>query len=154
VKKFRVPLLALFLFAADQLSKAWVVGRLALHDVETFCPFFSLVHVQNTGAAFGILQDSNLFFIGITVLVLFLLTMAYDRFLGHGTLTEIGLGFLWGGALGNLMDRLLRGGVVDFLDFHWGAWHWPAFNVADAAICTGVFFLAISSFRPSSAPAS
>lgn len=131
----------------DQLTKWLVEKNLALHAVKPMLPFFSLVHVHNTGASFGMFQDSNRAFAGLTILILIVLALMHRRLTAEGRLTALGLALLWGGALGNLIDRLRVGAVVDFLDFFWGHRHWPAFNVADSAITIGVGLMIIQSFR-------
>jgi signal peptidase II len=146
-------------FAMDQATKAAVIRSIPFHESIPVTSFFSLVHVQNTGAAFGIFQDSNKIFIVMTALILAFISLFYRRELTRSPATAWGVGLLWGGALGNLTDRIFRGGVVDFLDFFWKTLHWPAFNVADSAISTGIVLLAWASVRaprpgsPESAPA-
>lgn len=140
-------ILAADVAAVDQLSK-WLVERaIPLHDVRPVLPFFNLTHVLNTGASFGMFQDSNRAFIGVTVLILAILAVLHRRLAAEGPLTRTGLALLWGGAVGNLVDRLRVGAVIDFLDFHWGAHHWPAFNVADSAITVGVGLVFLQNLR-------
>ena len=112
-------------------------------------PFFSLTHVQNTGAAFGIAQDGNLFFIGTSIVILVVLGLLHRRLAAQGRWTALGLPLLWGGALGNLLDRVRLGSVTDFLRFHWRRWAWPDFNAADSAICIAVALMCLDSFRKS-----
>ena len=133
----------------DQVVKALVRPRLDLHDSITVIPgLFSLTRVHNTGAAFGLMNSIDFPFkaavlallqtaalIGLTVYVAMLAP--------HQRLTRLGLSFVIGGAIGNLIDRLRFGAVVDFLDVYWRGWHWPAFNVADSAISIGVVLLAL-----------
>lgn len=136
--------LASVVLVLDQLTKLWVQAHIPLWSGYPVIPdFFNMVHVLNKGAAFGFLASDSIawqttFFI-ITALVavgviLYLLrtTHAADK------LSVCGLGLVLGGALGNLIDRVRLGVVVDFLDFYVNDWHWPAFNVADIAICVGV----------------
>jgi signal peptidase II len=122
----------------DQATKWLVQKHMQIHNVKTLAPFFNLTHVLNTGASFGMFRDSNRAFIGITLLILAVLAAIHRRMAGESRAAAVGLAFLWGGAVGNLIDRLRVGAVVDFLDFHWAGHHWPAFNVADSAIFTGV----------------
>ena len=105
-----------------------------------------LTHVQNTGAAFGLFPQSNGVFVGLTLAILGLLLKMHRELAAQGILARLGLALVWGGALGNLGDRLRRGAVTDFLDVYWKGWHWPAFNVADSAITVGVSFLLIQNF--------
>ena len=148
---------AAFLAAAiiipDQITKSVVQQKFTLWSSQTVIPgFFNLVHVLNKGAAFGFLNrpDSDwqtAFFVAVTcaavAFIYYLLTTADqgDRFLIWG------LGLILGGALGNLVDRLRTGLVVDFLDFYVGQYHWPAFNVADIAITCGAFAVLISMYQ-------
>lgn len=126
--------------------------KYVLWDTDPVIPgFFNLVHVLNKGAAFGFLNqpDTNWqiwFFVAVTIFavgfIYYLLTTA-----DHGDRFFIwGLGLVLGGALGNLIDRVRFGFVVDFLDFHIGEYHWPAFNVADIAITCGAFSVIISMY--------
>ncbi len=131
----------------DQASKWAALERLTLHESVPLLPFLNLTLVYNKGAAFGFLSTAsgwqNLFFIGIalvaTVVILYLLRRmgTKDRFLA------VALMLILGGAIGNLIDRLLYGYVVDFIDVYYGAWHWPAFNVADSAITVGAVMIAL-----------
>ncbi len=110
--------------------------------------YFNLVHARNPGAAFGIMADSEsrlrsvfLLVVSAAALVIIIWTATVTRDAGWIVLVACGLFF--GGAAGNLVDRVRFGEVVDFLDFHLGAYHWPAFNLADTALCigTGLFFI-------------
>ncbi len=131
----------------DQASKWVVLEKLVLHESIPLMPFLNLTLLFNKGAAFGFLSTAsgwqNLFFIGIalvaTVVILYLLRRmgAKDRFMA------VALMLILGGAIGNLIDRLLYGHVVDFIDVYYGAWHWPAFNVADSAITVGAAMIAL-----------
>lgn len=134
----------------DQASKALVEARFALFEIEVVIPgLFNLTHLLNTGAAFGFLAGEaalwrQLFFAGMATAALIVLFFAFRQLRNQGSLYGHAIGLIAGGALGNLIDRLRLGAVVDFLDFYLGEHHWPAFNVADSAICVGVglFFLA------------
>ena len=125
----------------DQITKLMVMNSLvAYRDVVALTGFFNLVHVHNTGAAFSLFADQpgwqRGFFIVLasiaTAVILYLLnkTRGQPRF-------AAALALILGGAVGNLVDRVLYGHVIDFLDFYVGTWHWPAFNVADSAIFLG-----------------
>ena len=127
----------------DQTSKILVEKSLPLGRSVPFLPVFALTHVQNTGAAFGILSHSNKLFVGLTLVILALLVKMHRELTAQGPWARVGIAFVWGGALGNMADRLRNGSVTDFLDFFWNSWHWPAFNVADSAITVGVSFLII-----------
>jgi signal peptidase II len=137
----------LFLTVADQLTKLLVVAEFDLHDSVAIIPgLFNLVYVRNFGAAFGIfagldspLREILLFSsttVAIGVVFAFLGGMGRENRVGR-----LALALVFGGAVGNLIDRLRLGYVIDFLDFHIGEHHWPAFNLADSFICIGVVLL-------------
>lgn len=139
--------IAALILLLDRTSKFVVARTIMLHDSQVVLPgFFRLTHVQNPGAAFGLLSDSPAQW-KIGVLISFsLAALAVVSFLlwkNSHTLstTGIGLALIMGGALGNLWDRVLNGRVVDFLDFYISGYHWPAFNVADSAIVIGAALL-------------
>ena len=136
---------AVGVFLADQATKWVITDRIVLHESITVIPgFFRLTHVVNRGAAFGLLSDSEW---NVAILILFsLVALAVVSTLlwrnSHRvSTTGFGLALILGGAVGNLWDRLFEGHVVDFLDFHLGGYHWPAFNVADGAIVMGALLL-------------
>lgn len=137
----------------DQLTKLWVTAKIPLYGgVEVISGFFNLVHVRNTGGAFSILAGTpsvwrQLFFTVVTLGVVFLLLMVYRKVAARDYWSKTAYALIIGGALGNLMDRIRLGAVVDFLDVHWKGYHWPAFNVADAAITTGAVMLIIALLR-------
>lgn len=144
-------LIVLLVIATDQLTKLLILQTFQLYEVKEIIPgFFNLVYVTNTGAAFSMLAgvDSpwrHYFFLGIGVVACIGLTIAYYRFRSSHGGYGIALALIAGGALGNLIDRVRLGSVVDFLDFYFGSYHWPAFNVADSAICIGaVLFLIVN----------
>ena len=144
-------LIVLLAIAADQLTKHLILQTFQLYEVKEVIPgLFNLVYVTNTGAAFSMLAgvDSpwrHYFFLGIGVIACIGLTIAYYRFRASHGGYGIALALIAGGALGNLIDRVRFGSVVDFLDFYYGSYHWPAFNVADSAICVGaVLFLVVN----------
>jgi signal peptidase II len=136
-----VPLIVL---ALDQITKALIRESLPLHDSVSVIPgFLDLTHVRNPGAAFGLFNSVDCPF--KAVLIPLVATAAliavglYSASLGHHQrLARLGLALIIGGAAGNLIDRVLVGSVVDFVDVYWGTWHFWAFNVADSAITVGV----------------
>ena len=136
--------IAFLVIITDQLTKHWIMSGFAIHDQRIIIPgFFNLVYVTNTGAAFGLLAGSKtllrqLFFVGVALFALGVISYAYSQLRNQGRLFVLALGLIAGGAVGNLIDRLRFGSVVDFLDFYLGNYHWPAFNVADSAITVGV----------------
>jgi signal peptidase II len=140
-----VPLaIAVAVVFVDQLTKQWIMTNFALHEQQSIIPgFFDLVYVTNTGAAFGFLAGSKtwlrqVFFIAVSIVALVVIIYAYDHLKKQTRIFIYALGLIAGGAVGNLIDRLRFGSVVDFLDFYLGTHHWPAFNAADSAITTGV----------------
>lgn len=151
--------LAAFIYLADQASKMWVLRTLDHFDQVVVIPgFFHLVHVRNSGAAFGMLADAAPWLratvlVGISsfavLAVIFMLWKAAASSVYGGNLLRAGLALILGGAVGNIHDRLAYGNVVDFLDFFIGSWHWYTFNVADAAICVGTGLLLIDLWRSS-----
>lgn len=145
-----IILVAFLVFLIDQLTKFWVIHVIPLYGSINVIPhFFDLVNIRNKGAAFGFLNRSDIewqfwLFLGATFLaiaiIFFLARSAHPR----EKFLFLGLGFILGGALGNLFDRIRIRAVIDFLDFYIGGWHWPAFNFADTAICCGGFLVFIS----------
>jgi len=135
---------ALTVILLDQATKLVIVEALRVGQGIPVIPgFFDIVFVLNPGAAFGFLATlsegvRSPFFILITVVAVILIVFYHTRFLHADRLASVALGLILGGAIGNLIDRLRYGMVVDFLDFHVSRYHWPAFNVADSAISIGV----------------
>ena len=136
--------LSVAIVAIDQLTKAMVRATLPLHDSRTIIPgLVDFTHVRNTGAAFGFLNAVDFPF--KTVVIALIATAAligvgmYAASLAHHQLiARVGLALIIGGAAGNLLDRVIAGSVVDFVDVYWRNWHFWAFNVADSAITIGV----------------
>ncbi|HEV8540364.1 MAG TPA: signal peptidase II [Nitrospiraceae bacterium] len=131
----------------DQVSKVQIMKTMRLHEsIPIIANFFSLTYIRNPGAAFGILASSSngfrLLFFGLTSLfALALLGTIFFRLRGDDWIGQLSIAGILGGAIGNLLDRVRFGEVIDFLDFYVDSYHWPAFNVADAAISVGVCFL-------------
>lgn len=148
----RFLLLALAVVLLDQWSKGWVLASLAPGDVRSYTRFFDLVLAFNRGAAFSLLADQpgwqHGFFVTLALAVSGVIVWLLARH-RHETLFCSGLGLILGGAVGNLIDRLQIGAVVDFLSFHAGDWYWPAFNVADSAITLGAVLIMVDNLRPS-----
>lgn len=133
----------------DQLTKAWILATLRVHEgFPVIDGFFDIVHVRNPGAAFGFLAGvspvfRSVFFLSVTLAAIILI-LHYLRASGNDEPSlVISLALILAGAGGNLIDRIRFGEVVDFLDVYVGTHHWPAFNVADAAITTGASLLAL-----------
>ena len=135
----------LLLVLLDQGSKASVMHSISFQESIPVIPgFFNLTHLYNTGAAFGMLHDSNLFFMILSTVVLIGLLVLRRHF--DGKLMRTGWVLLIAGIIGNVADRVRFGHVVDFLDFQFGSYHWPSFNVADSCICIAAGLFLLSSF--------
>ena len=144
-------ILIICVVVADQLSKLWIMDVFQLYESREIIPgLFNLVYVVNTGAAFSIFADvespwRHYFFLTIGCVAIVGLTIAYMKFKVENKYYYLPIGLIVGGALGNMIDRIRLGSVVDFLDFYFRGYHWPAFNVADSAICVGaVLFIAMN----------
>ena len=143
--------LAVVVLALDQLTKLAIMDNLAAYrDVIPLTGFFNLVHVHNTGAAFSLLADQpgwqQTFFVVLALVAAGVILYLLRKTRGQ-PLFCAALALILGGAVGNLVDRVRYGHVIDFLDFYLGTWHWPAFNVADSAITVGAALLIWDSFR-------
>jgi signal peptidase II len=140
-----------FVVFLDQLTKTWI--RLVFDEFETLVvwPVFNLTLVYNTGAAFSFLSNAGgwqrWFFIALGVIVCIVLVVWLSRLSAAERLSGYGLALVIGGAIGNIIDRVWLGKVVDFLQWHWNDWYWPTFNIADSAITLGVVLLLIDGFR-------
>jgi signal peptidase II len=132
--------LSLIILIADQFTKVLVIGYYQLGASTEVTSFFNLVRAHNSGAAFSFLSDASgwqrWFFSVIGVLAAVLIVWLLRSHSGQ-KLFSFAMACILGGAVGNVIDRLLYGYVVDFLDFHWRNWHFPAFNIADSAITIG-----------------
>ncbi len=136
--------LAILILVLDQLTKVLILGAFQLGDASPVTSFFNIVRVHNAGAAFSFLAGASgwqrWFFTGIgvaaTVFIIYLLKSHPGQ-----KLFCFALACILGGAVGNVIDRLVHGHVIDFLDFHWAGWHFPAFNVADSTITIGAVCL-------------
>ena len=144
--------IAAAVFALDRLTKHWAVEAMQPYQPVPVAPFLNLTLVYNPGAAFSLLSDAGgwqrWFFAGFSALVALLLLVWLYRLPRDQVWVPIAFSLILGGALGNLWDRLAIGFVVDFIDVYYGQWHWPAFNVADAAISTGAIMLLLGALRP------
>jgi signal peptidase II len=142
----RLLWLSLAIVVIDQATKLWVDSSFSLHERMTVIDgFFDLTLAYNTGAAFSFLADQNgwqrWFFTGLTVVISIVLFIWLRRLHPAHLLTALAICLVLGGAIGNLIDRVAHGHVVDFLLFYIDPWYFPAFNVADSAITTGVVLL-------------
>ena len=145
-----LPALGVVFF--DQLTKQIIINSLRIYEtVPVIGGFFDLVHVRNRGMAFGIMNnaESNAgiwLLVGMSSIAIVLLLVWFLQLKHENKFVTISLSLILGGAVGNIIDRLRFGEVVDFLDVYIGSYHWPAFNVADAAITVGTIMIAANLF--------
>jgi signal peptidase II len=134
----------------DQCSKWIADSRLGPHDAIPLLPFLALRKAYNPGAAFSFLSSASgwqrWFFVGLALLVIGVLVVWLRRLTREQGRMALALALILGGAAGNLIDRLLYGHVIDFIDLYYGAWHWPTFNIADSAITLGATLLLLDAF--------
>jgi signal peptidase II len=134
----------------DQGTKLLVDNSMQLYQSIPVLPYFNLTYVHNTGAAFSFLSEAGgwqrWFFAGLALVISVVITVWIARLKAHETLLAVALSLVLGGAVGNLIDRLAYGYVIDFIDVYVDTWHWPAFNIADSAITLGVVLMLIDSF--------
>jgi signal peptidase II len=158
----RIALLAFLVVAIDQLTKQWVLRSLPLYEEKVIINgFFKLVHWGNKGAAWSLFRGNNELLALIAVIAIVVLYVSRHHFEARSPLGQLAFGLIFGGIIGNLIDRLTEGHVIDFLYFYversGGVLGFPAFNVADSAICTGVGLIFLVTWRNernvSSAPA-
>lgn len=137
------------LLGLDQIVKVWIQTHFYESEFLAVTSFFNLCHVRNTGAAFSFLSDAGgwqmVFFAGLAAVVAVVALVGIK--LVARPAVQCGAALVFSGAVGNAIDRVVLGSVVDFLDFHVGFWHWPAFNVADIAICCGAVLLFWAEWR-------
>jgi signal peptidase II len=140
--------LAAGIVVADQATKAWLTSALQPRQtVDVVGDLVRLTYSDNGGGLFGLFQGQALVFAALSMIVVALI-VGYHARAGHDPWLSVALGLLLGGALGNLLDRLVRGFVVDFVDAGIGTWRWYTFNVADAAISCAIVLLLILAVRP------
>ena len=141
-KYIRLAVVAGLVVVADQITKALIIKYLPLHkSIPVIAGIFDITHILNPGGAFGLMANMSvvvrtvvfLFISSLAVGLIFYFYIKTPRFLAAG------FALIFGGAIGNLIDRVRFGVVVDFLDFYIGKYHWPAFNIADSAITVGIF---------------
>ena len=147
-KYIKLLTIAGLIIAADQFTKALILYYMPLHSSIPVIPgFFNLTHINNPGGAFGFLANQssllrNIIFLFISSLAVCLVFWFYKKTPPSHPLLASGFALIFGGAIGNLIDRIRFGKVVDFLDFFIGNLHWPAFNIADSAISIGIVIFA------------
>ncbi len=143
----RLILVSAVIVLVDQITKKWIVMHLALHEyIVVIDNFFHITHVLNPGGAFGFFATQShlvrkIVFLFLSSVVALFICWFYTRVARTHIALSYGLALIFSGAVGNLVDRFRYGHVVDFLDFYVGTAHWPAFNVADAAISVGMAVL-------------
>jgi signal peptidase II len=143
-KYSRLAIVAGMVVSADQISKALILNNLPLHhSIPVIAGLFDITHILNPGGAFGLMADMSV--VVRTIVFLFISSMAvglifyfYYKTPPTYKLLATGFALIFGGAIGNLIDRVRFGTVIDFLDFYIGNHHWPAFNIADSAITVGI----------------
>ncbi len=140
---------AMSIWATDMATKAAIVAWIDYGASHDWLPVLNIVHVLNRGAAFSFLHDAGgwqrSFFIAIALAASAFLIVLIRR-PGTSRQEQLAYGLILGGALANMIDRILRGAVVDWIDLHYGPWHWPAFNVADIGITSGAVLLITHEF--------
>ena len=141
---------AIAIILLDQVTKITIERRFEFGDMVPVTSFFNVVLAYNKGAAFSFLasasgwQEGFLILVALAASVFILYLLARH---GHQRLFALALSMILGGAVGNVIDRIAYGHVIDFLDFHWAGWHWPAFNLADSAIVGGAALLIVDELR-------
>ena len=131
----------------DLVTKILVQKLFDVHQSVVVIPgLFNLTYIRNQGAAFGIFQQQRWPLIAVSVAMLVFLVRSRRQFLGDGGIPRVAYGLMCAGIIGNLVDRMRQGYVVDFLDFHWQTHRFPSFNVADSAICVGVGLFILQQF--------
>ena len=134
----------------DQVSKWAIDSSMQLYQSIPLVPYFNLTYLRNTGAAFSFLSEAGgwqrWFFAGLAIVISAVIGVWLARLKEHETVLAVALSLVLGGAIGNLIDRLAYGYVIDFLDVYYQTWHWPAFNIADSAITLGVVLMLLESF--------
>lgn len=140
----RLAIIAAGIVLLDQVTKLLIGHHLPLHDsIPVIQGFFNITHIHNPGGAFGVFAQAGpgvrqFFFLGVSVLALGVVCYFYRTTPREYALLSLAFALIFGGAVGNLIDRVRFGEVIDFLDFFINGWHWPAFNVADSAITVGM----------------
>ncbi len=153
-RKYTIFTLTLFIvLLMDQLTKFFINSSFALYESLSVIPgLFNITSIRNPGAAFGFLADADpsfrsVFFLAVSVVAISAIVFVIWKLKADELLSTFGLSLILGGAVGNLIDRIRLGEVIDFLDFHLGLYHWPAFNIADSAISIGAVLLILEIIR-------
>lgn len=147
-KKLSIIIIAIFGIALDQISKLYIASSLTLYKKNPIINnFFNITYVQNKGAAWGILDGNTVFLVLITLIALFIIIRFIFKEENLTKLDILSYGLLLGGITGNFIDRILRGFVIDFLDFYIFGYDFPVFNIADIMIVVSVIIMVISYLR-------
>lgn len=140
-------ILTVIVFAVDIASKFLIHSTFKPYESIHLLPFFSIKYARNTGAAFSILEGQRWLLAIIAILIsLFIIYVLYKNE-RKKILENFSFALILGGALGNLLDRLYYGYVIDFIDVNFGSWHYPTFNIADCAICIGIMFFIMGNIK-------
>jgi signal peptidase II len=143
--------ISVVVLVVDQCTKLLADAMLTLHQPVAVMPYFAFMKAYNSGAAFSFLSEASgwqrWFFVTLAMVVIGILLVWLRRLPAAEVRTRLALVLILGGAAGNLIDRLVYGYVIDFIDIYYDNWHWPAFNIADAAISVGAFLLLLDAFR-------
>ena len=150
--KYRILIIvSLITIVLDQATKLYIARTLPLHSMITVIEnYFTITYLRNKGAAFGMLATSPWrlpFFVIVSLVAVVVIFVVIKKLRDDQKLAAYALSLIFAGALGNLIDRIRFGEVIDFIYVHWYDHYWPAFNVADSAICVGVFLLALDMIR-------
>ena len=148
---FLFSIIAVIGLVVDQLTKLYIDRSMRMfQSIPVIDGLFNITYVRNKGAAFSFLSDASWrlpFFIAISAVAAVVIVIAFNRMRDDQRMAQVSLAMIFSGAVGNLIDRVRQGEVVDFLDVYWRTYHWPAFNVADSLICVGVALLALDMMR-------
>ena len=143
-------LIVIIVLVVDQATKLYIDRTMRIfQSIPVIDGLFSITYMRNKGAAFSFLADFSMrrpFFITISIIATIAILVALGKLRDDQRFATFSLALILAGAVGNLIDRVRLGEVIDFLDVYWRSHHWPAFNVADSAICVGVFLLALDMF--------
>ena len=144
MKKTKYFIISIIVLILDQLSKFYIQFNIPLHDkVEIIENFFYITYVINTGAAWSILEGHQILLAGLAIIVSIGLIYYLGTNMNNSKILDLALSFMIGGAIGNLLDRIICNGVRDFLDFYIFGYNFPVFNLADSFLCAGVFLFIV-----------
>jgi len=145
-KALFIVIIASSVVVLDYLTKRVVATKVMPYEAINILPFLRIVNAKNTGVVFGLFSDVNNYVFIFFSIIAIILIILYSLRLPKG-LELFSLSLILGGAVGNLIDRITMGKVIDFIDFFIGRWHWPAFNIADSALSVGIILFIWTNFR-------